>query len=79
MPDESAMCCIVIRGRLEAMWADYFGFLTASVQVRDGHVVSSTLSGFVPDFSAFIGVVTRLADSGVTILSAAYQHLPALA
>lgn len=79
MPDESALCCIVIRGRLEAMWADYFGFLTASVQVRDGHVVSSTLSGFVPDFSAYMGVIIRLADSGVTILSASYQLLPTAA
>ena len=79
MSDASAMCCIVIRGRLETMWADYYGSLTASVQVQDGHVVSSTLSGFVPDFPAFMGVVTRLSDSGVTILSAAYQRLPTAA
>ncbi len=79
MPDESAMCCIVIRGRLETTWADYFGSLTASVQVQEGQVVTSTLSGFVPDIPAFMGVMIRLSDSGVTILSAAYQQLPAAA
>ncbi len=76
MPAASAMCCIVIRGCLEVMWTDYFGFLNASVQEHDGHVVSSTLSGFVPDVPAFMGVITRLSDSGVTILSATYQQLP---
>jgi hypothetical protein len=77
MPDEPALCCIVIQGGLEATWSDYFGFLKASVEVHDGHVVSSTLSGFVPDLSAFMGVMARLSDSGVTVLSAAYRRVSA--
>lgn len=78
MSNEPALCRIVIQGGLEATWADYFGFLNASVEVRDDGSVSSVLTGTVPDLAAFMGVMTRLSDSGVTVVSAAYQRVSAL-
>lgn len=78
MRSESATCCITIRGPLEPVWADYVGHLILSAQAQQGRIVSSTLSGPIPDLAAFMGIVTYLYDTGVVVLAAHYQQLPAI-
>jgi hypothetical protein len=60
------------------VWADYVGHLILSTQAQQGRIVSSTLSGPIPDLAAFMGIVTYLYDTGVVVLAAQYQQLPAI-
>ena len=76
MSTKNATCSIVIRGPLDESWVDYFGDLVLSSHVHDSQIDLTTLSGFLPDLEAFIGLVARVQNRGLTVLSAHYDCLP---
>ena len=56
---------IRIEGNLDAHWADWFGGMTLTPQA-DGTTV---LSGPIPDQSALQGLLRRVGDVGMTLIS----------
>lgn len=56
---------IVVRGRLAADWADWFGDV-AVVPLDDGH---SALVGAVPDQAALFGLLLALRDLGLSLVA----------
>ena len=74
MTAQTATCSIVIKGPIDDAWADYFGDLVLSVQVHNGEIDTTMLSGPVPDLAAFIGVVTRVHNRGLPVLGAHYHQ-----
>jgi hypothetical protein len=73
MSDPTATCSIVLRGPIDESWADYFGDLVLEAQVRDAHIEVTMLSGPVLDFAAFIGLIIRIHNLGLTVRSVHYQ------
>lgn len=73
MTSQTATCSIVIEGPIDGAWADYFGDLVLSAQVHDGEINTTMLSGPIPDLAAFIGLVTRVYNRGLPVMSAQYQ------
>ena len=73
MCGQAATCSIVIRGPIDGAWADYFGDLLLSAQGHDGEIDTTVLSGPLPDLAAFIGLVSRVHNRGLTVLSAHYM------
>jgi len=70
------MCSIVIQGPIDESWVDYFGDLLLSSQVHDRCIELTTLSGALPDLAAFLGLVARVQNRGLTVLSAHYDCIP---
>jgi hypothetical protein len=66
----------VIQGPIGESWVDYFGDLLLSMQVVDSHIHLTMLSGALPDLAAFIGLVARVQNRGLTVLSAHYDCVP---
>lgn len=58
---------IRLKGRLDAHWATWFDGLTIS-QERDGTTV---ISGGIPDQAALHGVIQRVRDLGLALVSVA--------
>ena len=73
---KNVTCSIVIRGPIDASWEDYFGDLILSSHIRAGHIALTTLSGPLPDLAAFIGLVARVQNRGLTVLLAHYDFIP---
>jgi hypothetical protein len=73
---KNATCSIVIRGPIDESWVDYFGDLVLSSHVHDSAIDTTTLSGPLPDLAAFIGLVARVQNRGLTVLSAHYDFIP---
>ena len=73
MSTENATCSIVLRGPIDASWDDYFGDLMLSSHIHDSHIILTTLSGPLPDLAAFLGLVARIQNRGLTVLSAHYD------
>ncbi len=73
MFSQVATCSIVIRGPVDESWVDYFGDLILSSQVHDSQINTTTLSGSLPDLAAFIGLVARVQNHGLPVLSAHYD------
>lgn len=63
--NESIHCNIQIKGHLSHQWSDWFGGLTIENR-PDGNAV---ISGVLPDQAALYGVLDRMRDLGVTIIS----------
>jgi hypothetical protein len=66
----------VIRGPLDESWPDYFGDLVLSSHVHDSQIDLTTLSGSLPDLAAFLGLVARVQNRGLEVLSAHYDSIP---
>jgi hypothetical protein len=62
---EFVHCNIQIKGHLSDRWSNWFGGLTVENQ-PDGTAV---LSGQLPDQAALYGVLDRMRDLGVTLIS----------
>jgi hypothetical protein len=62
---EPAHYTIRVKGHLSEQWADWFGGLKLE-NLPDGHAV---LSGVLPDQSALYGVLNRIRDTGLTLVS----------
>jgi len=76
MSTENATCSIVLRGPIDASWDDYFGDLMLFSHIQSGHIALTTLSGPLPDLAAFLGLVARVQNRGLTVLSAHYDCVP---
>ncbi len=63
--DESAHYRIRVKGHLSEQWADWFDGLTLE-NLSDGY---AELSGELPDQSALYGVLNRIRDIGLTLIS----------
>ena len=63
--DEPASYRIRVKGHLSEQWADWFTGLTLE-NLPDGHAV---FSGQLPDQSALYGVLNRIRDIGLTLIS----------
>jgi hypothetical protein len=66
----------MIRGTLGRNWADYMGNLTMVTLAGEDQTVSTLLSGPIPDFSAFAGLVAYLLNLGLPVQSISFQRLP---
>jgi hypothetical protein len=65
LTDEAAMYHIRVRGSLTSNWSDWFdGF--AVIPLADGETL---LTGIVRDQSALHGLLTRIRDLGLPLLS----------
>ena len=67
-------CKIVLVGPLIEHWADYLGDLLLEVEVRDGEVQTSTLTGQPADLLAFIGMLSAIANWGFTVSAMEYRR-----
>jgi hypothetical protein len=63
--DESAYYRIRGKGHLSEQWSDWFEGLTLE-NLSDGY---AELSGKLPDQSALYGVLNRIRDIGLTLIS----------
>ena len=71
MSSESIQCRITVRGRVAPHWSDWLGQLRLSYRRNgDGEDVTD-LTGTLPDQSAFQGVLRRIWDLNLTLLSVA--------
>ncbi len=63
--------CITVEGRLDAVWAEWFDKLhVAAEQTNDGSPIT-TLTGPIADQSALRGIMNKLWDLNLTLVSAA--------
>lgn len=66
--DDAAAYCIVLRGELSQRWIDWFDTLTVEiVEEADGPV--TTLCGSVADQAALRGMLCKLWDLNLTVIS----------
>lgn len=56
---------IRIKGKLNPNWSEWFGDLT----IRQSATGETVLHGFVPDQAALYGIIARLRDLGLALIS----------
>ena len=56
---------IRVKGQLNKKWSEWFGGLTINYSTPDEMV----LCGFVPDQAALYGIIARLRDLGLALIS----------
>ena len=61
---------IVIKENLDNQWADWFVGLTISINERN----ETVLTGFMTDQAELHGVLTRVRDLGLTLISVDRVH-----
>jgi hypothetical protein len=74
--DEAAACFVVIRGALGHEWCDYLGELTISSHPTEEQA-ATILAGQMVDFAAFVGLIGRLQNLGLTVQAISFHRLPA--
>ena len=74
--NEAATCLVVIQGGLDPSWADYLGELTMFTQVTANQTISTILSGSVADFAAFVGLIARLQNLGLSVQQISFYRWP---
>jgi hypothetical protein len=67
--DRPARYEIQIRGRLDEGWSDWFDGMVVTVQGGVDSPLVTTLTGVVPDQSALLGILTKIAQLNLTLLS----------
>ncbi len=60
---------ITIQGRLDEDWSDWFGGMAIEVENRSGNVPLTRLTGPVADQAALRGILSRLLDLNLTLIS----------
>lgn len=68
-------CKISIRGSYDLLWADYLGDMVLRADVEAGEIRTTTLFGEPPDLSAFIGMISLLADLGFPVIDCEYHQV----
>jgi hypothetical protein len=66
---ESAVYRIQVRGRLGENWSAWFEGMTVTVERSDGRTTVTTLTGPVTDQAALHGILSRIRDLGLPLLS----------
>lgn len=67
--NESAVYQIKVQGRLGESWSAWFDGMTVTVEKRDNHATITTLTGPVADQAALHGILSRIRDLGLPLLS----------
>ena len=75
--DQPATYAIKIQGRLDVGWSAWFDDLTVSVAGGDGAPAITTLTGPVVDQVALHGLLARIRDLGLPLLSVQCLDEPA--
>lgn len=65
MSSDEIHCTITVKGHLSADWLGWFGGL----RINNLHSGQTSLSGTLPDDAALFGVLSRLYELGIKILS----------
>jgi len=60
---------IKVEGTLDASWSDWLEGMTARIETRRGNLPITTFSGPVADQSALRGILNRLWDLNLTLVS----------
>lgn len=63
---------LTIRGILDQSWSDYFGPLVIEPRRENGEEDTTIITGFVPDQSAFVGILNSLQGFNLTLLAVNY-------
>lgn len=58
-----------VRGSLDESWSEWFSGMTITTEEVGGGVVVTTLIGPVPDQPALLGILTKLGDLNLTLIS----------
>jgi hypothetical protein len=66
---ESAVYRIRVRGRLDENWSTWFEDMAITVERSDDHTTVTTLTGPVTDQAALHGILSRIRDLGLPLLS----------
>jgi hypothetical protein len=75
--DQPAIYAIKVQGRLDAGWSAWFDDLTVSVAGGGGAPAITTLTGPVIDQVALHGLLARIRDLGLPLLSVQCLEEPA--
>jgi len=60
---------IKLQGRLDANWSDWFDGMTLTFENRDDESPVTTLTGAVVDQAALHGLLSRISDLNLTLIS----------
>jgi len=60
---------VKVQGRLDESWSDWFCEMTITVEEAGGGAVITTLTGPVADQPALLGILTRIGDLNLTLIS----------
>jgi hypothetical protein len=60
---------IKVQGRLDASWSDWFDGMTLTFEHGDGDSPITTLTGAVVDQAALHGLLSRISDLNLTLIS----------
>ena len=60
---------ITVQGKLDASWAEWIGVESIAHEIRDDGTLTTTLIGHVPDQAALRGLMERIWDLNLTLLS----------
>jgi len=60
---------IKVEGTLDQSWSDWLEAMTVGIETRPGRLPLTTLSGSVADQSALRGILNRLWDLNLTLVS----------
>lgn len=66
--DEPGIYRIVIQGRLDDSWTDWFGGMELAASLTDDGQTITSLSGAIVDQAQLHSVLTRVRDLGLTLL-----------
>ena len=69
MDNRSIHCLITVRGRVASHWSHWLGELRPSYRCSESGEDVTDLSGTVPDQSALQGVLKRIWNLNLTVLS----------
>lgn len=67
--DQPVTYQIKVQGRLEEKWSTYFGHMTIATQSDEQGPTITTLTGAVADQAALHGLLSRIRDLGLLLLS----------
>jgi hypothetical protein len=70
--DQPATYRIVVQGRLSQAWSGGFDGMAVSFEEPIGEPVRTALTGTVTDQSALYGLLSRIRDLGLPLLSVEY-------
>ena len=74
--DRPATYQIVVKGRLDANWTEWFDGLTISVAKDEAGMVFTTLTGTVLDQTELHGLLARIRDLGLPLLHIQRLDIP---
>jgi hypothetical protein len=72
--DQPATYKIIVQGRLDKSWADWFGGMTIQVRKEEGNRVCTTLTGRVRDQAELHGLLARTRDLCLPLLEVQFLH-----